>query len=125
MDSLHMKKNDTSSGYSIKDKKVNLPENILHALQAMGEKFNMEQIILFGSRARCTNTERSDIDLALYAEDVNQYFQILDYIEEIETLLIFDVVDMNSSVFSNDLYEEIKRDGVAIYDRKNPKETEP
>lgn len=123
MNPLQMEeKNNKFPGRSIKDKKVNLPEKVLDALQIMGEKFDLEQIILFGSRARCTNMERSDIDLALYVKDTKQYFEILDYIEEIETLLMFDVVDMNSSAFSNDLYEEIKRDGVSIY-MKKPKET--
>lgn len=64
-----------------------------------------------------TNAERSDIDLALHAKDAKQYYEILDNIEDIETLLIFDVVDMNSSAFSKDLYEEIKRDGVLIYEK--------
>lgn len=83
----------------------------------MGEKFDLEQIILFGSRARCSNGERSDIDLALYAKDTKQYFEILDFIEEIETLLMFDVIDMNSGAFSHDLCEEIQRDGVLIYEK--------
>lgn len=87
------------------------------ALQGAGEKFNLDQIILFGSRARGDNFERSDIDLALRAKDAKQYYEILDYIEEIETLLIFDVVDMNSSAFSKDLCEEIRRDGVLIYEK--------
>ncbi len=117
MDSLSMENSSRFPKYSIKDKKVNLPDKVLDALQNIGEKFNLEQIILFGSRAKCTNAKRSDIDLALYAKDVKQYFQILDEIEEIETLLMFDVVDMNSSAFSKDLYEEIKRDGVMIYEK--------
>lgn len=103
--------------YTIKNKKPDLPEKILEALQGAGEKFNLDQIILFGSRARGDNFERSDIDLALRAKDAKQYYEILDYIEEIETLLIFDVVDMNSSAFSRDLCEEIKRDGVLIYEK--------
>lgn len=108
---------DTFPPYTIKNKKPDLPEKILVALQGAGEKFNLDQIILFGSRARGDNFERSDIDLALHAKDAKQYYEILDYIEEIETLLIFDVVDMNSSAFSRDLCEEIKRDGVLIYEK--------
>lgn len=103
--------------YNLKEKKINLPEKILIELQRMGEKYDLGQIILFGSRARCTNGERSDIDLALYAGDAKQYYDILDFIEEIETLLMFDVVDMNGSAFSDDLRDEIERDGVIIYEK--------
>ncbi len=103
--------------YHFNEKKIDLPEKILVRLQTMGKKFDLRQIILFGSRARCTNGERSDIDLALYARDVKQYYDILDFIEEIETLLMFDVVDMNGDAFSYELRDEIQRDGVIIYEK--------
>lgn len=103
--------------YHLDEKRINLPEKILVELQKMGKKFGLDQIILFGSRARCTNGERSDIDLALYAKDAKQYYDILDFVEEIETLLMFDVVDLNGIAFSNDLRDEIERDGVIIYEK--------
>lgn len=56
--------------YHLDEKRIDLPEKILVELQKMGRKFELSQIILFGSRARCTNGERSDIDLAIYAKDV-------------------------------------------------------
>lgn len=83
----------------------------------MGKQFDLRQIILFGSRARCTNEERSDIDLALHAEDAKQYYNILDFAEEIKTLLIFDIVDLNGSAVSHDLLDEIQRDGVILYEK--------
>lgn len=103
--------------YHLKEKKINLPEKILTGILAMGKQFDLRQIILFGSRARCTNGERSDIDLALYAEDTKQYYNILDFAEEIKTLLIFDIVDLNGSAVSRDLLDEIQRDGVILYEK--------
>ena len=78
---------------------------------------NLSQIILFGSRARGTNGERSDIDLALYAGDTKQYYHILDFVEEIESLLMFDIVDLNGGAVSRDLLDEIQRDGVILYEK--------
>ena len=39
-------------------------EKLYSLIAALGEKYNAEKILLFGSRARGDNHERSDIDLA-------------------------------------------------------------
>lgn len=103
--------------YHLTEKRIDLPEPILAGLQAMGKEFDLNRIILFGSRARCTNGERSDMDLALYVKDTKQYYNILDYTEEMETLLMFDIVDLNGSAVSGDLLDEIRRDGVILYEK--------
>lgn len=103
--------------YRLAEKRIDLPEQILAGLQDMGKELDLSRIILFGSRARCTNGERSDIDLALYAEDTKQYYQILDFTEEMETLLMFDIVDLNGGAVSYDLLDEIRRDGVILYEK--------
>ena len=46
--------------------KYNLPDRILRELSFFAKKYSVTKIILFGSRARGTNTERSDIDIAVY-----------------------------------------------------------
>lgn len=103
--------------YRLAEKRIDLPEQILAGLQDMGKELDLSRIILFGSRARCTNGERSDIDLALYAKDTKQYYQILDFTEEMETLLMFDIVDLNGGAVSYDLLDEIRRDGVILYEK--------
>ena len=49
--------------------KYNLPDRILRELSFFAKKYSVTKIILFGSRARGTNTERSDIDIAVYGGD--------------------------------------------------------
>lgn len=46
--------------------KYNLPDRILRELSSFAQKHSIIKIMLFGSRARGTNTERSDIDIAVY-----------------------------------------------------------
>lgn len=46
--------------------KYNLPDRVLRELSSFAQKYSVTKIILFGSRARGTNTERSDIDIAVY-----------------------------------------------------------
>ena len=49
--------------------KYNLPDWVLRKLYFFAQKYSIEKLILFGSRARGTNTERSDIDIAVYGGD--------------------------------------------------------
>lgn len=54
----------------------------------------VEKIILFGSRARQSNKEKADIDLAIVcptADDI-AWFEILEIIEDADTLLKIDCV---------------------------------
>ena len=49
--------------------KYNLPDWVLRKLYFFAQKYSIEKLVLFGSRARGTNTVRSDIDLAVYGGD--------------------------------------------------------
>ena len=95
----------------------NLPPELLASIRTIGQKHGLAQILLFGSRARGDHSPRSDVDLALRAENAEQYFTILEDLDQLETLLRFDVVDMNSLSLSRDLKEEILRDGKVIYEK--------
>ena len=94
-----------------------IPEKIEYDIKAIGEKLSIDRIIVFGSRARGDNGPRSDIDLAINARSAKEYFEMKDALDDIDTLLMFDLVDLNSSSLSADLLDEIKRDGVIIYEK--------
>ena len=70
--------------------------------------------MLFGSRARGDNWERSDVDLAVAGGDVVRFS--LDVDEELPMLLMFDVVNLDGPV-QPELLEEIQRDGVLLYEK--------
>ncbi len=90
---------------------------VLEQIKNLASKYQISKIILFGSRARKDNWQRSDIDLAVYTKDLNaKIFFRLD-LEEIETLLKFDVVFIDDNT-SEKLLDEIKKDGVVIYEAK-------
>ena len=69
---------------------------------------------MFGSRARGDNTERSDIDIAVYGGDFDSFYW--DIKDNVHSLLSFDVVDVDAGI-SEDLKSEIERDGVVIYEK--------
>ena len=94
--------------------KYNLPDRILRELSSFAQKYSITKIILFGSRARGTNTERSDIDIAVYGGDFDHFYW--DVKEKVHSLLMFDIVQADVAV-SDELKQEIERDGVIIYEK--------
>ena len=96
------------------DKKYDLSENIKNEIAEYAEKYGIAKVILFGSRARGTNHKRSDIDIAVSGGDFGEFCYAMD--EEVHTLLMFDVVDLNSCR-SAELISEIERDGITIYEK--------
>ena len=94
--------------------KYNLPDRILRELFSFAQTHSITKIILFGSRARGTNTERSDIDIAVYGGDFDNFYW--DVKEKIHSLLMFDIVQADAPI-SAELKEEIEKDGVVIYEK--------
>lgn len=94
--------------------KYNLPDRVRKEIIAFAKKHNVQRITLFGSRANGTNTDRSDIDIAVYGGNFDDFYW--DIKENTNSLLSFDVVDVDRGI-SDDLAGEIKKDGVIIYEK--------
>ncbi len=94
--------------------KYNLSDRILRELSFLAHKYSVTKIVLFGSRARGTNTERSDIDIAVYGGEFDQFYW--DVKEKIHSLLMFDIVQADVGI-SDELKQEIEKDGVTIYEK--------
>lgn len=91
-----------------------IPDRIGREIADFAKKHAIQKVILFGSRARGTHTERSDIDLAVSGGDFDSFYWELK--ENAHTLLMFDIVNLDAGI-SEDLANEIKRDGVTIYEK--------
>ena len=94
--------------------KCNLPDRVLREFSSFAQKYSITKIILFGSRARGTHTERSDIDIAVYGGDFDHFYW--DVQEKIHSLLMFDIIQADASI-SDELRQEIEKDGVVIYEK--------
>jgi predicted nucleotidyltransferase len=79
----------------------------------------IEKIWLFGSRARGDNQERADIDLAIVcgAATESNWLQVMEIIENSDTLLHIDCVRFEKSLISDDLYKNILKDKKVVYER--------
>ena len=94
--------------------KYNLPDRILRELSSFAQEYSISKIILFGSRARGTNTERSDIDIAVYGGDFDGFYWEVK--EKTHSLLMFDIVQADAAI-SDELKQELEKDGITIYEK--------
>lgn len=93
--------------------KYNLDKRTEEDIIKIAKKNGIKKIILFGSRARGDNSERSDIDLAVCGGNASDFYYDIE--EEAWTLLMFDVIDMDKNI-SKELQTEIERDSIIIYE---------
>lgn len=88
---------------------------IYEQIAEIAKQYQMQKIVLFGSRARGDHWEKSDIDLAVYGcLDFTAFSDQLE--EELWSLLELDLIDMDGVSVSEALRKEIERDGVIIYE---------
>lgn len=84
-------------------------------LANLAQAHQVSKLVLFGSRARGDATERSDIDLAAFGVPSEHQAPLRLALDELPTLLKFDLVFIESDT-SPILLSEIERDGVVLYD---------
>ena len=93
---------------------INLPNRVIRDIRTFAEDNAVKKVVLFGSRARGDNGNRSDVDIAVYGGDFDSFYW--DIKEKTHSLLTFDMVQMDTNV-TEELKNEIKRDGVTIYEK--------
>lgn len=63
---------------------------------ASNRKYSAKEIILFGSRAKGTETERSDIDIDIAVSGVQDFGQLEEEIDALPTLYTVDLVNIDT-----------------------------
>lgn len=89
-----------------------IPTRVESELKELAIQHGVEQVILYGSRARGDYSRTSDIDLAIRGGNTKRF--ILDANEETYTLLQFDIVDLDSPI-RPDLRASIEKEGRLLY----------
>ena len=90
-------------------------DEVIQEIYTLAEKYNIKKVILFGSRARGDFKRTSDIDLAVSGGDFCRF--ALDVDEETQTLLEFDIVDLDGNV-QEELLESIRKEGRILYEKE-------
>ena len=69
-------------------------EEVIEEVAKLCKSFHAKGIILYGSRAKGTARERSDIDIAVTG--VDDFDRLVESIEELPTLYSVDIVNMDT-----------------------------
>ncbi len=77
-------------------------------------KYDIDKVVLFGSRARGDYKLTSDIDLATFGGNYSGFCVETD--DTTSTLLKFDIVNLSGSV-QPELLEVIKKEGKILYEK--------
>jgi predicted nucleotidyltransferase len=89
-------------------------EHVYNQIREICAEERAARVMLFGSRARGTAEEKSDIDLAVWGcPDFPHLEDRLD--NELWSLLQLDVINMDESS-SHELLEEVLKDGKVLYE---------
>lgn len=95
-------------------------KQVYNAISDLGKKYGADRIVLFGSRARGDHRERSDIDIAVYGLPFDKQAAFRLDIDELNTLLDFDVVFITSDT-APELLKNIEKDGIELMNKKQEK----
>lgn len=87
---------------------------VIKEIRDFAQKYGVDVVILFGSRARGDYKRVSDIDLAVKGGDLVRF--ALDVQEETSTLLKFDVVNLDGSI-QEELRDSIEKEGKILYEK--------
>jgi len=92
-----------------------LAAGIERLVERLSRRPEVEKVILFGSRARGTNGDRSDVDLAVIAPSASAYdwSDMRDSVDEAKTLLVIDLVRFDRA--DPDLITSIENEGIALF----------
>lgn len=93
---------------------MDLDAGIRSEIVDLAKKCGIRRVVLFGSRARGDNGDRSDIDLAVSGGDITRFR--LDIDDEVRTLLMFDVVNLDGPLQPS-LLESIVQEGIVLYEK--------
>ena len=84
---------------------------VLEQIRGHAKKYRIQKVILFGSRARGAFHRDSDIDLAVSGRNADLFRLSVE--EETDTLLTYDVVDLDHIV-SVELLDVIWKEGIVL-----------
>ena len=99
-----------------------LPESAIARINAVfAEVPEIEQVILYGSRAKGTFRNGSDIDLVIKGEAVD-HTQLLRIERQLDNLLLPYTIDLSllHLIDNQELLDHIRRVGVVFYERTIP-----
>ncbi len=70
------------------------PEEVIREVERLCKKYQAKEVILYGSRAKGTARERSDIDIAVTG--VDDFDMLAEEVEDLPTLYSVDLLNLDT-----------------------------
>lgn len=93
---------------------MGIAKHVIKEIRDLAEKYHLNKVILFGSRARGDYKRASDIDLAVSGGNISRF--ALDAEEETSTPLKYDIVNLDETV-QEELRASIAKEGIILYEK--------
>jgi uncharacterized protein len=103
--------------------KYGLPATVVEKICTILDRYpEVEQAVLYGSRAKGTYRSGSDIDLAIRGTPKMRIEVLLKILDDIDDLLLPYTVDLSiyDQIADPDLIAHIQRVGIAFFERRQP-----
>lgn len=103
--------------------KFGLKDETINKINSVFEKYpEVEEVIIYGSRAKGNYREGSDIDITLKGKELDDHIRSKIYfdIDDLNTPYLFDI-SIFDKLNSPDLEDHIKRIGKIFYKKENKK----
>ncbi|MHB1127095.1 MAG: HI0074 family nucleotidyltransferase substrate-binding subunit [Bacillota bacterium] len=93
-------------------------DNVLEQLRQIFVKYNVEKVVLFGSRARGDHSDVSDYDIAVFEKALSAIDEagLFAEVEGIDSLIKIDLVFIREGL-NDDLMANILMEGLVIYEK--------
>lgn len=97
--------------------KFGLPQRTIDELtDYFSSKPKIDKVLIFGSRAKGTFHNGSDIDFAVWTDEHKMFFLIAAELDELDTPYKFDVIDYKM-LSHEDMKKNIDKDGILFYEK--------
>ncbi len=93
---------------------LGISEKLEREIIELAIKYQIEKVVVFGSRARGDYRRTSDIDLAVEGGNVSAFSVDVD--ESTATLLEYDIVNLGGMV-QKELLDSIEKEGIIVYEK--------
>ena len=91
-------------------------DELKKAIVEIAKENNIQIVILFSSRATGSSKDNSDFDLAVKPSTLEGFFDFVSELEELPTLLMFDVINLQSDMISLNVLDSIEKEGQVLYE---------
>ena len=92
-------------------------EYIADKVRPIAQKYGVEKVSLFGSRARNDASEASDYDFVISKGNVDTLFKLAAFAEELENALGTAVDVVTDTSDDTDFLKRIMKEAIVVYER--------